>query len=52
MGTIDARKRKNGSFAYWARVRVMQGGVTYHETETFDRRPAAVAWLSKREREL
>ncbi|WP_200844229.1 hypothetical protein [Rhizobium sp. 18065] len=30
----------------------MQDGVTYHETETFDRRPAAAAWISKREREL
>lgn len=52
MGTISARKRKDGSVAYRARVRVMQDGVTYHETETFDRRPAAAAWISKREREL
>lgn len=52
MGTISAQKRKNGSVAYRARVRVMQDGVTYHETETFDRRPAAAAWISEREREL
>jgi integrase len=52
MGTISARKRKDGSVADRARVRVMQDGVTYHETETFDRRPAAAAWISKREREL
>ncbi|CDZ59587.1 site-specific integrase [Neorhizobium galegae] len=52
MGTITARKRKNGSVGYRARLRVMRDGVTYHETETFDRRPAAAAWMKKREREL
>ncbi|WP_119390683.1 tyrosine-type recombinase/integrase [Taklimakanibacter lacteus] len=52
MGTISPRKRKNGSVAYRARVRVMRDGVTYHETETFDRRPAATAWMKQREREL
>ncbi|WP_026380671.1 site-specific integrase [Afifella pfennigii] len=52
MGTITARKRKDGSVGYRARVRVMRDGMTYHETETFDRRPAAAAWMKKREREL
>lgn len=52
MGTITARKRKNGSVAFMARVRVMHDGVTYHDTETFDRRPAATSWIKKREREL
>lgn len=52
MGTITARKRKDGSVGYRARVRVMRDGVTYHETETFDRRPPAAAWIKKREREL
>ncbi|RVM02270.1 integrase [Sinorhizobium meliloti] len=52
MGTITARKRKDGSVGYMARVRVMRDGATYHETETFDRRPAATAWMKKREREL
>ena len=52
MGTISPRKRKNGSVAYRARVRVMRDGVTYHETETFDRRPAAATWIKQREREL
>jgi integrase len=52
MGTITARKRKDGSVGYMARVRVMRDGATYHETETFDRRPAAAAWMKKREREL
>lgn len=40
MSTISAHKRKDGSVAY-RRVRVMQDGVTYHGTGTFDRRPAA-----------
>lgn len=52
MGTITARKRKDGSIGYMARVRVVRDGESYHETETFDRRPAAAAWISKREREL
>lgn len=52
MGTITARKRKDGSTGYMARVRVVRDGEAYHETETFDRRPAAAAWISKREREL
>jgi hypothetical protein len=33
-------------------VRGVRDDVTYHETETFDRRPAAAAWVSEREREL
>jgi hypothetical protein len=52
MGTITARKRKDDSVAFMARVRVMRDGITYHETETFDRRPAATSWIKKREREL
>jgi hypothetical protein len=30
----------------------MRDGIAYHETETFDRRPAAALWIKKREREL
>jgi integrase len=52
MGTITERKRKDGSVGYRARVRVMRDGQTYHETETFDRRPPATAWMKQREREL
>lgn len=40
MSTISERERKDGSVAYRACVRVIQDGVTYHETETFDRRLA------------
>ena len=52
MGTMTARIRKDGSVAYLARVRVMRDGFTYHETESFDRRPTATSWVKKREREL
>ncbi|CDZ66005.1 Hypothetical protein NGAL_HAMBI2605_42790 [Neorhizobium galegae bv. orientalis] len=52
MGTITARNRKDGSVSYMARLRVMRDGATYHETETFNRRPVAAAWMKKREREL
>lgn len=51
-GHNQRAQAQDGSVAYRARVRVMQDGVTYHETETFDRRPAAAARISKREREL
>ena len=30
----------------------MSEGIVYHETKTFDRRPAAAAWIRKREKEL
>lgn len=52
MGTITERKRKDGSTAYMARVRVTLQGKPYHETETFDRRSNAAAWLARRENEL
>jgi len=52
MGSISTRKRKDGSSSYPARVRVMREGTSYHETKTFDRRPAATAWIEKREKEL
>ena len=48
MGSISARKRKVGS-GDLERVRVMRGESSYHETKTFDRRPAATAWIKKRE---
>lgn len=53
MGTIVTRKRGNGSTAYMAKIRVKRDGEIIHrETETFDRRPAAAAWIAKREEEL
>ncbi|WP_394707827.1 tyrosine-type recombinase/integrase [Roseovarius pacificus] len=52
MGSVSTRKRRDGSSSYLARVRVMRDGTSYHETKTFDRRPAATAWIKKREKEL
>ncbi|WP_328286101.1 hypothetical protein [Martelella mediterranea] len=50
MGSIRRANEKSSS--YHARVRVMREGTSYHETRTFDRRPAATAWIRKREKEL
>ncbi|AWN44569.1 site-specific integrase [Methylobacterium durans] len=52
MGTILERKRKDGSTGYHAQVVVKKAGVTHRETRTFDRRPAARAWIEKRQKEL
>ncbi|MDX0277203.1 tyrosine-type recombinase/integrase [Sinorhizobium meliloti] len=53
MGTIVERKRRNGQKTYTAQIRIMRDGVTVHsEAQTFDRRPAAAAWLKKRETAL
>jgi integrase len=53
MGTIVARKRKDGTTGYRAQiVRKKDGEIVWRETQTFDRRPAAVAWLARREADL
>lgn len=53
MGTILARKRKDGTMGYTALIRIKKGGKIIHaETETFDRDQAAKAWMKKRETEL
>lgn len=53
MGTIIPRKRKNGSIGYTAQIRIKAGGkLVFSQSETFDRKPAAQAWLRKREVEL
>lgn len=53
MGTILARKRKDGTRGYTALIRIKRGGVIIHtESQTFDRRQAASAWLERREKEL
>lgn len=53
MGTITARKRNDSSVGYTAQIRLKKGGkVVYSEAKTFDRRPTAAAWLTKREKEL
>jgi integrase len=53
MGTIMSRRRKDGTTGYTAVIRIKKGGkVIRTETQTFDRRQAATAWLKKRETEL
>ncbi len=53
MGSITVRKRKDGSAAYTAQIRIMQKGVTvYQESQTFDRKTTAQAWIKKRESDM
>lgn len=52
MGTILERKRRDGSTGYHAQISVQRDGRSHRETKTFDRRPAAAAWIKKREKEL
>ncbi|NJL06832.1 MAG: site-specific integrase [Methylacidiphilales bacterium] len=53
MGTIVARKRQDGTPAYQARVQIMRRGViACRESKTFESRPAARAWIDRREKEL
>src|SRR5258708_3781652 len=50
MGTITSRKRRDGTVGHTAQIRLKRGGKVIHtEAKTFDRRPAAAAWLKKRE---
>ncbi|MDR7220378.1 tyrosine-type recombinase/integrase [Aminobacter aminovorans] len=53
MGTINERKRKDGTSAYLAQIVIKRDGkIVHRDNRTFDRRQAASAWLEKREREL
>ncbi len=53
MGTIIGRTRKDGSKAFLAQITIKKDGAIIHrESETFDRKPAANAWIVKREAEL
>lgn len=53
MGTIIERRRKDGSTGYTAQiVKKKDGKTVWNETQTFDRKAAAKAWLSRRETEL
>jgi len=47
------RKRKDGTVGHTAQIRIKSGGkVVFTESQTFDRKPAAQAWLKRRETEL
>ncbi|RVD34165.1 site-specific integrase [Mesorhizobium sp. M4A.F.Ca.ET.020.02.1.1] len=53
MGTIVERPRGDGTTAFMAKIILKQKGkVAHRESKTFDRRPAASAWIDKREKEL
>lgn len=53
MGTITVRKAKNGEKRYTAQIRLRRNGaIVYQESQTFERRQVAKAWLSRRETEL
>jgi integrase len=52
VGTVVERRRKDGSIAYMAQIAIVRGSVKHRETKSFDRRPAATAWVAKREKEL
>lgn len=53
MGTIVERPRKKSGKAYMAKIILKrEGKVIHRETETFDRRPAAAAWIAPHEDEL
>lgn len=53
MGTISTRKRKDGTEAHTAQIRIKADGRIIHsEAQTFERLAAAKLWLKKREAEL
>lgn len=53
MGTINARKRADGSIGYTAQIIRKKGGVVLlREAKTFDREREAKAWIRHRETEL
>jgi len=53
MGTIIARTRKDGSTAFTAQIVIKKAGAIVHrESQSFDRRQAATAWIVKREEQL
>lgn len=53
MGSITTRTRKDGTVVFFAQVTIGAGSkATHREGRTFERRPAAAAWIAKREKEL
>jgi hypothetical protein len=53
VGTILARRRKNGTTGCTAQILRKKGGkIVHRETQAFDRKQAAAAWLKRRETEL
>jgi integrase len=53
MGTIVGRTRKDGTTGYLAQIILKRKGqIVHRESQTFDRKQAAKAWLARRETEL
>ncbi|MFT4149225.1 MAG: site-specific integrase [Paracoccaceae bacterium] len=53
MGSINKRQRADGSYGYTAQIVIKRKGVkVYTEARTFDREPAARAWMKRREGEI
>lgn len=53
MGTIIARRRKDGTTGYTAKIRLKRDGKIVHaETETFNTRVLAKEWMTRREATL
>ena len=53
MGTIIGRTRKDGTTAYVAQILLKRKGqIVHRESQTFDRKQAARAWLARRETEI
>jgi hypothetical protein len=53
MGTIFGRTRKDGTTSYLAQILLKRKGqIVHRESQTFDRKQAAKAWLARRKTEL
>ena len=53
MGTITRRLNKSGQVKYTAQIRLQRKGViVYQESQSFDRKQVARAWMTRREVEL
>ena len=53
MGTVVARRRKDGTTGYTAQIlKKRDGEIVLRQAQTFDRKAAAEAWIKKRETEL
>lgn len=53
MGSILSRRRSDGSNAYMAKIVLKRNGAVIHrETQTFDKKAEARAWMARRETEI
>jgi integrase len=53
VGTINQRRRSDGTIAHSAQILLMRNGqIVHRESRTFNERAMAKAWIEKREKEL